>query len=64
MAHIMEISSRIGDSDIGSILHVFFIIPCTSSILFSEHCAVTPWTRIKWMLLIVLEFVLILWVVL
>ena len=45
-------------------LHIFSVFPCTSGILFSEHCAVAPWTRMKWLLLTVLEYVLILWVVL
>ena len=42
---------------------LFFIIPCTSSILLSEHCGNTPRTREKWMFMMVLEFAHVLWVV-
>ena len=43
---------------------VFFFFLCTSSILYNEHCEVTPWIRMKGMLMTVLEFVLVLWIAL
>ena len=40
-----------------------FFIPCTSSVLLSEHCRNTPRAREKWMVVMVLESAHILWVV-
>ena len=42
---------------------LFFIIPCTSSVLLSEHCGNTPRAREKWVVMMVLESAHILWVV-
>ena len=63
VGHTVENSSRIGGRVLVRFLYIFFSIPCTSSILFSEPCEVNPWARMKWMCMMVLEYVFILWVV-
>ena len=58
-----SVDMRGGDEWIIGLILLFFI-SCTSSILLSEHCGNAPWTRRKWMLMMVLESAPILWVVL